>query len=95
MSSTLLSVKGQVVIPKALRESRRWGPGTRFDVKETAEGLLLTPVVVVGDKQPLAEGLAALRKLANFAGPAVSVEAMAEAVAAEAARRNPAPAKRR
>lgn len=94
MSSTLLSVKGQVVIPKALRESRRWGPGTRFEVRETPEGLLLTPVVS-GDKQPLAEGLAALRKLASYAGPVVSVEAMSEAVSAEAARRNPAPAKRR
>lgn len=94
MSSTLLSVKGQVVIPKALRESRRWGPGTRFDVRETPEGLLLTPVVP-GEKQPLSEGLAALRRLANYAGPAVSVEAMSEAVAAEAVRRNPTPAKRR
>lgn len=85
-TSTLLSVKGQVVIPKALREARCWEPGTRFTVHETPEGLLLTPVTG-GPKRSLAAGLAALRERANHKGPAMSVAAMREAVATEAKRR--------
>lgn len=89
MSSTLLSVKGQVVIPKALRDARRWGPGTRFEVRETPEGVLLTPAAAPA-KRDLHEGLAALRKLANYQGPAASLEDMDAAVAAEARRRHAA-----
>lgn len=86
MPSTLLSIKGQIVIPKALREARRWGPGTRFEVRETAEGLLLTPLTG-GEKRELGAGLAALRQRAAYRGPAVSLEAMDAAVLAEARRR--------
>jgi AbrB family looped-hinge helix DNA binding protein len=86
MSSTLLSVKGQVVIPKALRDARRWGPGTRFEVRETPEGLLLTPVPT-SQKRDLVSGLAALRQMANYRGPALSVEDMDAVVLAEARRR--------
>lgn len=89
MSSTLMSVKGQVVIPKALRDARRWAPGTRFEVRETAEGVMLTPILdaAIG-KRPLAEGLAALRQRAGYAGPTVSLAEMDAAVQLEASRRN-------
>lgn len=86
MPATLLSVKGQVVIPKALREARHWAPGTRFEIHETPEGVLLKPV---GDgvKRGLSEGLAALRQRANYRGPTVTVEGMRNAITAEAGRR--------
>ena len=44
MSSTAmtrLSSKGQVVLPKALRDRKAWPPGTRLVVEETPEGVLL------------------------------------------------------
>ncbi len=43
MESTRLSTKGQIVLPKAIRTSRAWGPGTEFTVEETSEGILLRP----------------------------------------------------
>ncbi|HMN56962.1 MAG TPA: AbrB/MazE/SpoVT family DNA-binding domain-containing protein [Ottowia sp.] len=43
MNATLLSTKGQIVIPKALRESRGWHAGMSLTVEEVPEGLLLRP----------------------------------------------------
>lgn len=44
METTRLSTKGQIVLPKTLRLSRGWRPGTEFSVEETREGVLLRPV---------------------------------------------------
>ena len=41
MEITRLSTKGQIVVPKGIRVSRAWGPGTEFAVEETGDGLLL------------------------------------------------------
>ncbi len=41
--TTTLSTKGQIILPKAVRDHRRWGPGTRLIVKDTPDGVLLTP----------------------------------------------------
>jgi AbrB family looped-hinge helix DNA binding protein len=43
METTRLSTKGQIVLPKAMRTSRAWGPGTEFTVEETGDGILLRP----------------------------------------------------
>jgi AbrB family looped-hinge helix DNA binding protein len=43
MIKTRLSSKGQIVLPKAVREHHRWSPGTEFIVEETPEGVLLQP----------------------------------------------------
>jgi len=43
METTRLSTKGQIVLPKTMRTSRAWGPGTEFTVEETGEGVLLRP----------------------------------------------------
>ena len=40
---TRLSTKGQIILPKAIRDSRAWGPGSEFTVEETGEGILLGP----------------------------------------------------
>ncbi len=86
MQTTLLSSKGQVIIPKALREARHWRAGTRLQVQETSEGLLLKPVAS-DEKMPLAEGLAAIRKQIAYEGTAVSIEDMNAAILREAARK--------
>ena len=43
METTRMSSKGQIVLPKHIRASRDWGPGTEFSVEETQEGILLRP----------------------------------------------------
>jgi AbrB family looped-hinge helix DNA binding protein len=43
METTRLSTKGQIVLPKTIRISRAWGPGTEFTVEETSDGILLCP----------------------------------------------------
>jgi AbrB family looped-hinge helix DNA binding protein len=43
MEITRLSTKGQIVLPKNIRASRSWGPGTQFTVQETRDGVLLRP----------------------------------------------------
>jgi AbrB family looped-hinge helix DNA binding protein len=47
METTRLSTKGQVIIPKAVREARSWSPGTRLIVEQTKEGILLRPAKLV------------------------------------------------
>ena len=91
MPITVLSSKGQVIIPKALRAARRWGPGTQLEVHETPDGVLLRPAVPTA-KVALDSGLAAIRRRVGYRGPAVSVSEMDAAVLREAARHEP-PAK--
>lgn len=40
---TRLSTKGQVIVPKEIRDRRKWKSGMRLIVEETAEGVLLRP----------------------------------------------------
>jgi AbrB family looped-hinge helix DNA binding protein len=44
METTTLSSKGQVVLPKSVRDARCWEPGTKFAVEEVSEGILLRPL---------------------------------------------------
>lgn len=43
METTKLSSKGQVIIPKHIRESHHWNPGTELQVIEFEGGILLKP----------------------------------------------------
>ena len=43
MVTTRLSTKGQIILPKGIRVSRAWGPGTEFTVEEAGNGILLRP----------------------------------------------------
>ena len=38
---TVVSTKGQVILPKAIREKRRWNVGTELEVEDTRDGVLL------------------------------------------------------
>lgn len=82
MGFSTLSSKGQIVIPKEIRESRHWRAGTRFVVEETPAGLLLKP------EQPfpptrLEDGFGCV----GYDGPARSVEEMNRGIDAELRRR--------
>jgi AbrB family looped-hinge helix DNA binding protein len=47
METTRLSTKGQVILPKSVRDSRAWLPGTKFTVEETPDGVLLRPLGLI------------------------------------------------
>jgi AbrB family looped-hinge helix DNA binding protein len=40
-ATTTVSTKGQVILPKAIRDARNWGPGARLVVEGTTDGVLL------------------------------------------------------
>ena len=40
-TTTVLSTKGQVILPKAVREQLHWEAGTRLVVENTEDGVLL------------------------------------------------------
>ena len=41
MATTVLSSKGQIIIPKPIREARHWKPGQRLEVIESGDSILL------------------------------------------------------
>lgn len=43
MPTTRISTKGQVILPKEIRDARAWRPGTELEVTATKEGVLLRP----------------------------------------------------
>ena len=79
--STVVSTKGQVILPKALRERRAWDAGTRLLVEETAEGVLLrrAPAFTATEAE-------AVFGMLRYQGAPKSVEEMDAAVLAEARR---------
>ena len=50
--TTTVSTKGQVILPKAIRERRNWPAGTRLVVEETPDGVLLKPAPVFAPTRP-------------------------------------------
>lgn len=82
MTTTRLSSKGQVVIPRATRTARRWSEGTELQVVDTPDGVLLRTV------KPFPESrIADVFGMAKYRGPKRSIAEMDAAVRAEAARR--------
>lgn len=76
METTRLSSKGQVVLPKALREARNWPPGTEFRVEAFEDGVVLRPV------KPFAPTrLEDVVGVAAYKGARKSLEEMEEAIA--------------
>jgi AbrB family looped-hinge helix DNA binding protein len=43
MEVTRLSTKGQVVLPKAVRDSHAWRPGIELVIEDAGDGVLLRP----------------------------------------------------
>ena len=78
-STTVLSQKGQVVIPKALREDRGWLPGQRLVVETTPDGISLRPL---GAKR--SEAASALLGCTGYQGPRRSLADMEDAIRAGA-----------
>ena len=73
METTKLSSKGQIIIPKWLRDAYRWETGLEFVVIDTGEGILLKP------SRPFAPS--SIEEVAGslpYAGTARTIEEMEE-----------------
>ena len=77
-----LSTKGQMILPKSIRQRRQWDAGTRLLVEDTAEGVLLKPAPMFAPKRS-DEVFGSLR----VSGPPKTLEEMDAGVVAEARRR--------
>jgi AbrB family looped-hinge helix DNA binding protein len=82
MLTTTVSTKGQVILPKAIRERRNWQPGTRLVVEDTPDGVLLKPVPVFAPTRP--EDVAGMLA---YRGQPKTLEEMDAAITTEVKRR--------
>lgn len=80
--TTVISTKGQVILPKAIRDLRHWAAGTRLTVENTADGVLLKATPAFPETS-----IDAVFGMLRRSGPALSVEDMNAAIAREAKRR--------
>ena len=81
--TTTVSTKGQVILPKQIRERRAWNTGTRLLVEDTPEGVLLKPAPVFAETRP-EDVFGSL----PHTGRPKSIEEMDAGVLAEARRRH-------
>jgi AbrB family looped-hinge helix DNA binding protein len=82
---TRVSTKGQVILPKAIRDKRKWTTGTELTVEETAEGVLLRPAPAFAPKR--VDEVAGMLRGRAPVGRTLTIEDMDAAIAAEAKRR--------
>ncbi len=77
-----MSTKGQVILPKAIRDQRHWDAGTHLIVEDTEAGVLLT-------RAPLFPKTATdqVFGMLSYKGQPKSLEEMDQAVLDEAKRR--------
>ena len=80
--TTTVSTKGQVILPKAIRQRLGWKAGVRLVVEERPEGVLLRPEPLFPPTK--VEDVCGMLK---YDGPPVTIEEMDAGVLAEAARR--------
>jgi AbrB family looped-hinge helix DNA binding protein len=80
---TVVSTKGQVILPKSIRQHRHWDPGTRLVVEETPEGVLLKAAPVFAPTRP-DDVYGSL----PYQGPPKTLEDMEASIVAEAKRRH-------
>ncbi|MBX9796744.1 AbrB/MazE/SpoVT family DNA-binding domain-containing protein [Sphingomonas sp.] len=79
-AKTILSAKGQVVIPKDVRDALGLKTGQVLDVQQTMNGVLLT-VAQPKSGRTTGEIFARLREIAPpWAGPPVAIEEMDRAI---------------
>jgi AbrB family looped-hinge helix DNA binding protein len=82
METTRLSSKGQLVLPKSIREAHGWGPGTEFVIESTADGVRLRP------RTPFPRtDLCAVYGSARYSGPGRSLAELDDAIATAVVKR--------
>jgi AbrB family looped-hinge helix DNA binding protein len=80
--TTRLSTKGQLIIPKEIRERHGWGPGAEIEIEDRGDAIVLRRVAEVPEST-----LEEILGCTGYRGPAHSLEEM-EAGIARGARRD-------
>ena len=75
MATTVLSSKGQVIIPSPIRTAHQWEPGQKFEAIDTGDGVLLKPAGPFR-KTDIKEVASCLK----YDGPAKTIADMEEAI---------------
>ncbi|MBI2378555.1 MAG: AbrB/MazE/SpoVT family DNA-binding domain-containing protein [Deltaproteobacteria bacterium] len=81
MRSTTVSSKGQVVIPREVRDRHGWPPGTVLEIEEQQNAIVLRPVAAL-----VRTKLDDLIGCTGYVGPTKTIEDMEEAIATAARR---------
>jgi len=76
---TILSSKGQIIIPQQIRKSHGWRTGTRFTLTEEGNALILKPF----SSRPTLS-VEEVIGCAGYAGPPKSIEEMEAGILEEA-----------
>lgn len=82
--TTIVSTKGQVILPKAIRDQLHWNAGTRLAVEHTADGVLLRTLTAVFAPTRPEDVFGCL----SYTGTPKSVEQMDAGIVAETRRRH-------
>jgi AbrB family looped-hinge helix DNA binding protein len=80
LPTTTMSTKGQVILPKTVRESKKWVPGTKLVVEERPEGILLRAVRENPFPPTTIEEVLAM---VDYKGPVITLEDMDRAITDE------------
>lgn len=76
MPTTRLSTKGQLILPKELRDRHGWRPGTELEVEDVGESVVIRAAARLPETR-----LEDLVGCAGYSGPARTLEQMEDAVA--------------
>jgi AbrB family looped-hinge helix DNA binding protein len=81
MAKTRMSSKGQVIIPKAVRDRHGWRPGAELEVEDRGDAVVLRPA-----KPFPSTTVEEVYGCLKYNGPPLTIEQMDEAVEREARR---------
>ena len=76
MTTTRLSTKGQLILPKDVRDRHGWRPGTELEVEDAGTAVVLRPVERLPETR-----LEELVGCTGYSGPRRSLEEMEAAIA--------------
>jgi AbrB family looped-hinge helix DNA binding protein len=82
MTKTRLSSKGQVIIPKEVRDRHGWRPGAELEVEDRGDAVVLRAARIFPRKT-----VAQVYGCLKYEGPPLTIEQMNAAVAREARKR--------